>query len=320
MINIVVKITLKKEKGLLKTILMIINPRAGKNSKRANTGDIVKAFKNRGLDCFEKTTTCRGDATDIAFRYGGKYDAVLCCGGDGTYNEVVNGIMRAGHKTPLIYLPCGSTNDFANTLEIFNDPEKAAQMYVDGLINSFDVGKFNDRYFSYIASFGVGTEISYNTSQTVKNLIGHSAYIINGFVLHIIPIISHLKALHLKIEYDGGVIEDDFLFGAISNTNEVSGIFKFDKCGVKMNDGLLEVLLVKKVNVVQVFGLFGKLLKQDYNDDKMLLFKTDKLKITAAEDIPWTLDGEFGGAYKNMEIEVCKQAVNLVSPKNKFLE
>ncbi len=298
---------------------MIINPRAGKNSKRLNTGEIIKAFRARDIECFEKTTTCCGDAAEIAKKYASAYDAIVCCGGDGTYNEVINGMMQAESRSPIIYLPYGSTNDFANTMGITKDPEKAAQMYVDNMINAFDVGKFNDRYFSYIASFGVGTEISYGTSQKVKNLLGHAAYIINGFVLHIIPILANLKPTHMIIEHDGETTEGDFYFGAIGNTNEISGIFKLDKCNIKMNDGLLEVLLVKDVNIMNIFSIFGKILSQNYTGDNIILFKTSKLKITADREVPWTLDGEYGGAYTEMEIEVQPKAINVVSPESRFL-
>ena len=135
----------------MKRVLMIINPRAGKNSKRLDTGEIVKAFQNRDIECFEKTTTCQGDAVRIAEKYSAEYDAIVCCGGDGTYNEVINGMMKAGTNIPIIYLPYGSTNDFANTLGITKDPEKAVEMFLDNMIHRYDVGKFNDKYFSYIA-------------------------------------------------------------------------------------------------------------------------------------------------------------------------
>ena len=304
----------------MKKVLMIINPCAGKNSKRVNTGDIVRAFRAKNIDCFEKTTTCRGDATEIAKKYAADYDAVVCCGGDGTYNEVVNGMMLAKSSVPILYLPYGSTNDFANTLGIKKDPAAIAQMYVDNMVNGLDVGSFNDKFFTYVASFGVGTEISYGTSQKVKNKLGHAAYIINGFIVHLIPIVANLHAIPMKIEYDGGVIEDKFLFGAVSNTNEVSGIFKFDKCGIKMNDGIFEVLLVKNLKVSSIGSVFTKLLRQNYDDDNLIMFKTDKLKITSEEEVPWTLDGEYGGAYTEMDISVCPKAVNVVTPKGPYID
>ena len=303
----------------VKNILLIKNPRAGKDSKRINTGDIVKAFKEHNIECFEKTTTCQGDAVNLVEKYVSSYDAVICCGGDGTYNEVINGMMNAGSDKPIIYLPCGSTNDFAHTLGLSSDPHQAAKMYVENLIHKFDIGKFNEKYFSYIASFGVATEIAYATSQRVKNLLGRSAYIINGFVLKLIPMIKNLKPANLRIEHDGGVIEDKFYFGAVANTNEVSGLFKLEKVGVKMNDGLFELLLVKANGLKELASSFTSALCQNYENENIILLKTSKLKITTEDDVPWTLDGEYGGAFNVIDISVQKEAVNVVSPKVKFL-
>ncbi|MBR5497316.1 MAG: diacylglycerol kinase family lipid kinase [Clostridia bacterium] len=303
----------------MKNVLMIVNPRAGKNSKRINTGDVVRAFKKNGIDCFEKTTTCQGDAIEIARKYASEYDAIACCGGDGTYNEVVNGLMQSGEDKPVLYLPCGSTNDFAASIGIKNDPETAVQMFVDGMLHRFDVGKMNDRYFTYIAAFGVGTDFSYNTSQKFKNMFGHAAYVIDGFILNIVPILKNLKAYHMTVEYDEGVVEDDFYFGAIANTNKIAGLFKMDNFDVKMNDGEFEVLLVRKSNVKGIAEVFFSALRQDYSHKDFVFFKTNKLKITSAVPVDWTLDGEYGGAYTKIEIENFRKAVNLVSPESMFL-
>lgn len=303
----------------INNVLLIKNPRAGKNSTRINTGEIIRAFRERGIECFEKTTTCQGDAINIAEKYAGNYDAVICCGGDGTYNEVINGLMRADVHNPVIYLPCGSTNDFANSLSLSKDPQKAAQMYVDGLVNKYDIGKFNDKYFCYIASFGLATEISYGTSQRIKNLFGHSAYLINGFVIKLIPMLKNLKAAHMRIEYDDGVIDDKFYFGAIANTNEISGLFKLEKTNIKMNDGKFELLLVRGSGVKDVADVFTSALRQDYTGENIILVKTSKLKITTEDNVPWTLDGEYGGACNEIDVEVLKEAVDVVSPKGRFL-
>lgn len=303
----------------MENVLLIKNPRAGKDSKRISTGEIVSAFKEHGIECFEKTTSCPGDGVNIAQKYASDYDAVICCGGDGTYNEVINGMMFSGADNPIIYLPCGSTNDLAHTLGISNDPHKAAQMYVNKLINKFDIGKFNEKYFSYVASFGMATEIAYSTSQKVKNMLGRSAYLINGFVIKLVPMIKNLKPAHMKIEHDGGVIEDKFYFGAVANTNEISGLFKLEKAGVKMNDGLFELLLVKARGLKEFATVFTNALRQDYSNENVVLLKTSKLKITTEDDVPWTLDGEYGGAHNVIDINVIKEAINVVSPKVKFL-
>lgn len=304
---------------VIKNVLLIRNPIAGRNSTRLSTDDIIRAFREFDVECFEKTTTCHGDGTTIAEKYAKDFDAVVCCGGDGTYNEVINGIMNAGVDKPVIYLPCGSTNDFANSLSLTKNPHKAAELYVDGVMNKYDIGTFNDKYFCYIASFGMATEISYNTSQSIKNLFGHSAYLINGFVLKLIPMIKNMKPAHMRIEYDGGVIDDKFYFGAIANTNEISGLFKLEKNNIKMNDGKFELLLVRGSGPKDVAEAFVSALRQDFSGDNIILVKTEKVKITSYDEVPWTLDGEYGGTHSEIEIDVLKEAVNVVSPKGRFL-
>ena len=303
----------------MKNVLLIRNPIAGKDSKRIDSGEIISAFKEYDIECFEKTTTCHGDAVEIARKFAPDFDAVVCCGGDGTYNEVINGMLLAEVDIPVIYIPCGSTNDFANTLGISRDPKAAAKTYVDGLSNRFDVGRFNDKFFCYIASFGVATDISYNTSQKIKNMLGHSAYLINGFIIRLVPMIKNLKAIPMRIEYDGGVIEDKFYFGAIANTNEISGMFKLEKHDIKMNDGIFELLLVRGDKPVDVAEAFIKALRQDYTGKNIILVKTTKVKITTDEQVDWTLDGEYYRTDGDIEFSVLKEVVDVVTPKGKFL-
>ena len=300
-------------------VLLVKNPISGKDSKRLDADEIIRAFQAYDIECFEKTTTCCGDAIEITKKYASDYDAIICCGGDGTYNEVVNGMMLAGVDKPIIYLPCGSTNDFAHTLGISKDPVKAAEIYVDGYRNRFDIGKFNDKYFCYIASFGVATDIAYNTSQKIKNMFGHSGYLLNGFVLRLVPMIKNLKAIPMRIEYDGGVIDDKFYFGAIANTNEISGMFKLEKNNIKMNDGLFELLLVKGDGPMDVAEVFVKALMQDYSGENVLLVKTSKVRIITDEGVDWTLDGEYYRSEGNVDVSVLKEKVEVVTPKGRFL-
>lgn len=303
----------------MKRILIVVNPCAGKDSKRININDVIRAFNDKEIECFEKTTTCHGDAVNIVKEYASDFDAVVCCGGDGTYNEVINGLMTFENRPPVIYLPCGSTNDFANSLRISNNPEVAAQMFSDGVTNKFDIGLFNDKYFTYVAAFGIGTSFSYNTSQKFKNKLGHSAYVIDGMLLNIVSVVKNLKAYHMRIEYDEGVIEDDFYFGAVGNTNKIAGLFKLDNFDIKMNDGLFEVLLVKKSNPLGLLKVFLNALRQDYSDKSFEFIRTSKLKITSSEPVDWTIDGEYAGSQTNLEILNCNKAITLVSPDNKFL-
>lgn len=231
-----------------KKALLIVNPCAGKNRTRSDLGEIVNAFPDGVFDFTIKYTTCQGDAVNIAHDFAEGHDLVICCGGDGTLNETINGLMSAGANIPIGYLPMGSTNDLAVTLGIPTKLNEAAELIASGHTNGYDVGDYNGHQFSYVACFGPGTKISYSTPQKMKNLLGYSAYMINGFFLHLIPALADVKPRHIKIEYDGNVLEDDFYFGSFSNSTSVAGLFKFDKDDVKLDDGQFELLLVRKLS------------------------------------------------------------------------
>lgn len=297
-----------------KKVLLIINPCAGKNSKRVGALDIMGKLTSGNFDFEVRTTRCQGDATTIVKEVGNDYDMIICCGGDGTLNETVNGLMKLEKRIPIGYVPSGSTNDLATTLGIPSQVGDAANLILNGKKNGYDVGSFNGRYFNYVASFGAGIELSYSTPQVLKNLLGHAAYMINGFVIKLIPIIRNLKPIHMKIEYDGGVLEDNFYFGSLSNSTSVAGMFKFTNDDVKLNDGFFELLLVRGLkHNTEVFGMLKKIIQQDYDGEKIMLIKTRKVKITTDEKIPWTLDGEFGGNHKDAELEVIHNAFDIYS-------
>ena len=305
-----------------KKVLLIINPCAGKNSKRVGALDIMGKLTSGNFDFEVRTTRCQGDATTIVKEVGNDYDMIICCGGDGTLNETVNGLMKLEKRIPIGYVPSGSTNDLATTLGIPSQVGDAANLILNGKKNGYDVGSFNGRYFNYVASFGAGIELSYSTPQVLKNLLGHAAYMINGFVIKLIPIIRNLKPIHMKIEYDGGVLEDNFYFGSLSNSTSVAGMFKFTNDDVKLNDGFFELLLVRGLkHNTEVFGMLKKIIQQDYDGEKIMLIKTRKVKITTDEKIPWTLDGEFGGNHKDAELEVIHNAFDIYSDNdNMFVE
>ncbi len=300
-------------------VLMVYNPTSGKNSKRKKPDEIIRIFKNNGFAVTEKTTTCVGDATEIVKHNLEGHDLVVCCGGDGTFNEAVNGMMALHTQKPLMYVPMGTTNDLANTLGVTRDIEKQIELYKKGYVNSYDIGDFNNNHFNYVASFGVATDTSYMTSQKLKNALGYAAYKINGLILRLPHCIKTLRAYRMKIEYDGGVLDDDFYFGAVSNTNVVAGLFKYDKLGIKLNDGKFECLFVRGVkNVPDVFKIVKKVVDQNYDGDQIITFRTSKLKIIGVDETAWTLDGEFGGNHKNIDISVNPGAINIVSPPSKY--
>lgn len=294
-----------------KKVLLIVNPCAGRTKSRAGTFDIVDKFSTNDYHFSIHTTTCQGDATNIVKKHYEGKDMVVCCGGDGTLNETINGVMEMPNRIPIGYIPSGSTNDLATTLGIPSDIKKATDLIMDGHTNTYDIGLFNNRYFSYVASFGAFTSISYSTNQKLKNKLGHAAYLLSA-----VKDVKSLKAVHMKIEYDGGVLEDDFVLGAIANSTSVAGLFKFKKDDVRLNDGYFELLLVKKINPLQAPIFFKRIVKQEYDGEQIIFLKTRSLKVISETPIAWTLDGEFGGSHKVSNIHVLSKAVDICSPEN----
>ncbi len=305
-------VTMESEK---KKVLLIVNPCAGRTKSRAATSDIVDKFPQNEYEFSVHTTTCQGDATNIVRNNGEGKDLVVCCGGDGTLNETINGVMDMLHRVPIGYIPTGSTNDLAATLRIPRDITEATDLIMSGNTNSYDIGLFNNRYFSYVASFGAFTKASYATSQKMKNRFGHAAYIFNG-----IKEWKSIKPVHMRIEYDGGVIEDDFSFGAISNSTSVGGIFKFNVNDVKLNDGYFEILLVRKVRPINAPAMLGRVVRQEYDGKQIIFLRTSKAKFSSPDEVPWTLDGEYGGALKVAMVHVLSKAVEICSPRNPLFE
>ena len=298
-----------------RNVLLIVNPCAGRTKSRAGTFDIVNKFSTNDYEFSIHTTTCQGDATNIVRKNYDDKQLVVCCGGDGTLNETINGVMDMPNRLPIGYIPTGSTNDLATTLGIPTDINKATDLIMSGHTNSYDLGLFNNRYFSYVASFGAFTKSSYATNQKMKNRLGHMAYILNG-----IGELKNIRAIHMKIEYDGGVLEDDFMFGSVSNSTSVAGLFRFKPEDVKLNDGIFELLLVKKISLASVPIALGKIRAQQYDGKQIIFLRTSKVKITSDESVAWTLDGEYGGAHKTVMIHVLEKAVEICSPENDLFE
>jgi YegS/Rv2252/BmrU family lipid kinase len=295
-----------------KKALLVINPCAGVDRKRVSPLDIIKKLSAAGFEINVENTKGVGDATTIVNEMGKDFDLVLCCGGDGTLNETINGVLSLDKKIPVGYIPSGSTNDLASTLGIPVGVGPATDLILNGKTNGYDVGSFKGRYFNYIASFGAATDLSYTTPQKWKNLFGHNAYVYYGVGVRMIPLLASFKPTYMKIEYDGGVVEDKFYFGAISNTTSVAGVFKYDN--IKLNDGYFELLLVKGLKRnIDVFGILNKVIHKDYSGDNIIFTKTKHVKITCDTEVPWTLDGEFGGNVGDVEIDVIHNAYEIYS-------
>ena len=299
-----------------KKVLLIVNPCAGRTKSRAGTFEIVDKFSKNDYEFTVRTTACQGDATNIVKRELDEHDMVVCCGGDGTLNETVNGVMDMPRRVPIGYIPSGSTNDLASTLGIPKDIKEATDLIMSGEMNDYDVGLFNNRYFTYVASFGAFTRSSYATSQKLKNKFGYLAYLPTA-----VPEIFDIKNYKLRIEHDGGVIEDYFVFGAISNSTSVGGFIDFDTDEIKLNDGTFELLLCRGLKFSGVFPALAKVKQKKFDGNPLIFLHTKKLKVTCLEgEMDWTLDGEYGGRHKNVMVHVLHGAIHICSTENPLFE
>lgn len=292
----------------MKKMLFILNPCAGTRKANKVLADILAIFNRANYNVNTYVTAGPKDAVDAVKNLAAGMDIVVCCGGDGTFNETVTGLLKGGLNIPIGYIPTGSTNDFANSLHLSTDPVKAAQAIVAGKPEVLDLGQFDQQYFSYIASFGAFTKTSYATPQNTKNALGHMAYVLSS-----IGELSQIRKLHARVELDGETAEADFLFGAICNSTSVGGIFTLDPKQVDMQDGLFEVLLVRSPkDLGEVAECIGAVQKQQYNC-RMLTFRSAKqVKIHTEKQLDWTLDGEKASAQQDVTVTNLHHAIRLV--------
>ena len=289
-------------------ILFVMNPKAGTKKAQKYLADILGEFCGAGHTVITHVTAGPGDAIQAVIRYSKEVDLVVCCGGDGTFNETVNGIMQCGIHVPIGYIPAGSTNDFAASLKLPTQPIKATRAILEGKPVRYDIGQFGSRYFSYVASFGAFTKASYATPQSVKNTLGHTAYILEG-----IQELSQIRPIHVKLELDEEVIEDNFLFGAISNSTSVGGILTLDPQQVDMQDGKFEILLVRAPRKMgEISECIQALSTQRYNCQMITFRSTSHVRVTADENMVWTLDGERAEGASILDIYNLKQAIRLM--------
>ena len=292
----------------MKKALFIVNPCSGKKKLFNNIGDIDTALFEGGYSADIYFTKCRKDATSKVIADGGRYDMIVCGGGDGTYNEVISGVLEAGLSVPVGYIPAGTTNDFANTLGIPAKHLSAAKKITDGNPSPIDVGRFGDIYFSYIASFGAFTASSYSASQKMKNRFGHTAYIFEGA-----KEIKDIKPIKIKVEANGEVIEDEFIFGAVCNSRSIAGLIKLEERVVDLSDGLFEIVLVRKPrHLINYKNIMSSVKNGDNTNENVVFLHADKVKITTEGELDWSLDGEYATSCGEIEIINMKHAISLV--------
>lgn len=296
----------------MEKLLLIVNPKSGRAKMRSELLQVTEILSEK-YDVTVYTTKCRCDATERVKRIEeNEFSIIVVCGGDGTLNEVITGLMQANKKITLGYIPSGTLNEWSSSLGISRTISSAASDILNGKKISLDIGKFGEKYFSYTASFGAFTDASYSAPQDIKNVLGQSAYFFEG-----IKSLANIKPLHLKFKSDDNEYEGDYLFGAISNSMSVGGIVKFQKAAVKLDDGVFEVLLIKKpANLAQLQGIIDGILKKDLGREGIEFFHTKNLTIFDSESIPWTLDGEFCEGQNEVVAENIHSAIELIVPNN----
>lgn len=292
----------------MKKLLFIVNPRAGKTKSTAPLFDAVAAFSRAGYLVRVFVTEAGGQARDIAAKWGGQYDLVVCAGGDGTLNETISGLMQLEQRPPLGYLPNGSTNDFAASLHLHTTVATAARAVAGGIPYSLDIGRHNDRYFAYVASFGAFTRSSYSASQAAKNALGHFAYILEG-----LGDLDSLRPYRCAIDADGEHFEGDFIFGAVCNSTSLGGLVKLDPKHVSMNDGTLELLLLRMPKTaLDLQNLITAMTRMQYDYPGVIFRHVKNVVLTTDQEISWSLDGEYAASAPKVEIQCLPGAIELV--------
>lgn len=292
----------------MKKLLFIYNSNSGKAQIKNHLADIIDIFVKAEYEVTAHPTQKKADTYEQIAQNGENYDLVVTSGGDGTLNEAVSGLMLLDKKPEFGYIPSGTTNDYASSLGISKNMLTAAETIVSGNTFNCDVGSFNDRYFAYIAAFGAFTEVAYQTPQQKKNILGHLAYVLEG-----IKSLKSIENYHLQIEINSTVIEDDFIFGMISNTMSVGGFKGKEELGVKLDDGVFEVALIRMPkNAIELQTTINHLLTFDINSPYIYFGRADKVTFSSEKEIPWTLDGEFGGNVSKVTVKNLNKALQIL--------
>jgi len=295
---------------LQKKLLFIYNPRSGKAQIKSNLLDIIDTFVKSGYEVTAYPTQNAGDAITAVVDRSDGYDLIVCSGGDGTLDEVVFGVMESVDKLPLGYIPAGSTNDFARSLGIPSNMKKAAVAVTQGNRFCCDIGSLNDNFFVYVAAFGIFTEVTYTTPQSFKNTLGHSAYILEA-----IKSLPSIHSYHMHVSWEEGEIEDDFIYGMVTNSVSVGGFKGITGHSVSLDDGYYEVTLIKEpANPIELNDIVRAMIDRKLDSDNIIVFKSSHVIFDSTEPVPWTRDGENGGIHTTADILIHPQAIEILVP------
>lgn len=301
----------------MKRLLFIYNPRAGKELLKPKLSDVIDIFVKAGYEVVVHPTQRNRDAYEKVLSYNADdFDLVVCSGGDGTIDEVVTGMMRREKRDPIGYIPTGTVNDFANSLFIPKKILEAADNAVNGKAFQCDVGKMNEGIFVYVAAFGLFTDVSYGTNQSIKNILGHFAYLLEG-----VKSLLKIPTYKMKVTYDDQVIEDEFVIGMVTNSRSVGGVRNMIGNRVVFDDGQFEVTLIKMPkNPLELSDILASFLIEQIDAKHVYTFSSSRIVFEAEEEIPWTLDGEFGGNHKEVVVENLQKQLEIMVPEEHLCE
>lgn len=293
----------------MKRMLFVYNPNAGTGILKPKLSDVLDLFTKNGYEVTVYPTQKAHDAVGKIQDCGAGYDLIVCSGGDGTLDEAVTGMQMGNISIPLGYIPAGTTNDFAASLGIPKDILAAADTAVTGEAFPCDVGMFDDDYFIYIAAFGIFTDVSYETKQSMKNILGHLAYLLEGAKR-----IFNIPSYKIKVTTESESFEDEFIFGMVTNSRSVGGFKGIIGPEVVFDDGEFEVTLIRTPkNPIELNELLGAIMLGQINPQRMYSFRSGNVKFECEEEIPWTLDGEYGGSHKEVVVRDKKQALKIMT-------
>ena len=294
-------------------LLFIMNPKSGLMQAPKYMADIIGKFSGAGYLTQVLMTTGPGDAREFAAEYGGEADIVVVSGGDGTLNGVIDGLISGGHRTPLGYIPAGSTNDFANSIGLPKSIPACVERVINGTPHPVDIGCFNGRYFSYVASFGAFTSTTYSVPQNIKNILGHSAYVMAG-----VKELAHIKSIHARTILEKGtpeetILEGDYVLGGVCNSRSIGGIVNLEKLDVDVNDGLMEVILIRMPrDLIELSDITASILGGTFNSQQIEKYSARNVTFELDENVHWTLDGEYEKGSGICEINTIKSAISLI--------
>jgi YegS/Rv2252/BmrU family lipid kinase len=304
----------------MKNLLFVVNPKAGRTVIKSDLINIIEIFSNAGYSVEVYPTKGQEQTEQYVYENAERFDLVVCAGGDGTLDNTVGGIMMLERKIKkrihMGYIPCGSTNDYARSLKISLEPVQAAKDIVEGDICHVDVGKLENTFFIYVAAFGAFTEISYSTPQNLKNALGHAAYVMEAG-----KSVLNMKSYNMKVLFDDDEVEGNFVYGQITNSLSIGGFKNFGSKNMSFSDGKFETVLIKTPeNPLELQRIINSLLMDDLSDEMIVFRKSSRVVIKSKEEVPWTVDGEYGGSFKTTRVSNIRKAVSMtLKDKSAFL-